>query len=125
MAHRGRSYAGRGPVLRRTGRNDAARRRSICLLARSVLAALGIFVWLDSVFGYPDGDDRRFISRFLSLSWRVVAPDLRDKLHHSAHSYPADLCALALDCTTGGTLGHFFSHLDEYEGPQVRKGSPK
>src|SRR5216684_1779565 len=119
MGYRGRPHTVSCVVLRRTSRDDAACRRSICLPARSLFSALGVFVRLDSVSCHSNGDDRRFISWVLPLSWRAVATNLRDELHHPAHPYSADLCALAIDRSTGRALGHKFSDMDQYEGPQV------
>ena len=49
----------RGAQLRRTGRHDAARRRPICLSARSAGAAVGISLRLDAFSGNPDRNHRR------------------------------------------------------------------
>ena len=49
----------RGPQLRRTGCHDAARRRSVCLPARSAGAAVGISLRLDALSGDPDRDHCR------------------------------------------------------------------
>ena len=49
----------RRPELWRACRHDAARRRSICLPARSARTAMGISLRLDPVPGHPDRNHRR------------------------------------------------------------------
>ena len=116
-------HAGGGAVVRRVGRNDAAGRRSIRLPSRSIFATLGILVRMDFVPGYSNRNDRGFVSRILPLSGRAVAANLGDQLHHPAHSYSADLCALAFHRSTGRAPGHNFPDLGQHEGAQVREGS--
>ena len=73
-----------GAFLWRIGGAVSACRRAIHLFAGSVLAAVGISVWLDAVPGDSDGHDRggghrvcavsgRFVSRHSRQTW-VVAP---------------------------------------------------
>ena len=57
-AHR-RPDRGGGPVLRRTGRADAAGRRPVCLPPRGVFAAVRLPLRLDAVPRHPDRHHRR------------------------------------------------------------------
>ena len=82
----------RGPELWRAGGHDAARRRPVCLSARSAGAAVGISLRLDAFSGDPDRNHRRRRRGLRQVSRHLLSFDFFLELdcallESSAHSY--------------------------------------
>ena len=121
MAHHRSAHPGGGALLRRTGGHDAPGRRPIHLSARSLLAALGVFIRLDPVHGHSDWNHRRRWHRLRPLPRRLVAGCFRDQLHHSAHQHYIRLCGLAQHRAIDRHRNYPHPHLDQFHGYALRQ----
>ena len=79
-----RAHNHRRALLRRAGGNDAARRRAVRLLARSLWSSGRIPFRLVPAAGHSNRHHRRGRSCFCTLHGRARAAGLRVKLHYCA-----------------------------------------
>src|SRR5207302_7206365 len=110
-----------GIVLWSARGHDVASRRPVRLLARSVFASVGIFVWVGAVSGNPDGNYCGIVNRVLAISRCVVAEDFGEQLPCSSNPYFARLCSVALNRAADRIERNRISHLDEHERSEVRQ----
>ena len=109
-----RPHAGRRALVRRTGRDDAARRRAVRLPSRGVLAAVGFSLRLDALHGDPDWHDRRRRGRLRALHGLPPAVVRRGQLPHRADSPLVRLRRLALDGAAPRHRAHRAPDVDEH-----------
>src|SRR5260370_770200 len=104
----------RGALLWRTGSAVPARRGTIHLFARGVLAALGLSVRLDVVSGDSDGHDCGRGGRVRAISRGVVPIDFAYDLDCAADCAVLEICDQPFGAATGGRVDYRLSDVSEH-----------
>ena len=125
VAFRRRAHDRRSAFLRRARRHDAARRRNVHLLARSILPALGFSLRLDALHRNPDRHHRRRRHRLRAFFRRAVSVGVGGSLLDCADSRFEGLRVLALDRATRRHRRHRRAYLDQQPRPAIRQNRPK
>ena len=121
----GRADDHRRAELWRAGCDDAARRRSICLFARSLQSVVGISLRLDAFSCHSNRHDRGRRGRVLALSWCARAGNFANAMDHSADYSFAKLRDQSFDAAIDRSSDHRAADLCEHARSAARQTHPK